>query len=262
MSKSYLRATDSYLAKVVAKPPFFLRLRLGMTGLRGLIGAADLGALLRSRLVSRDQFRHGLKPCPDTNLAKRSSLRYRSGQSAPRAVPTVSRTLRTQVLHISENCCAIPRRHSQRAAIELEIRGISGAGLVLGLLLSRTVQAFSVTGWRGRRSGFGDQEMKNLVFLFVVWVFCAMGTMAQVSGSAVSGQAHPLVMSGNPQRASQAALAVEHNLMERSGATYAKGERPLWEVMPEAPVVPLGDSARALRKEHAAAKKAVRVWSN
>jgi hypothetical protein len=32
--------------------------------------------------------------------------------------------------------------------------------------------------------------------------------------------------------------------------------------MPEPQVTPLGDSARAVRKEHAKAKKAVVVWSN
>lgn len=104
--------------------------------------------------------------------------------------------------------------------------------------------------------------MKNLVFLLVVWVFCAVGAVAQVSGGTMSSQAHALVMSGNPEHASQTAMATEHSLMENSGTTSAHGERPLWEVMPEAPVVPLGDSARALRKEHAAAKKAVKVWSN
>jgi hypothetical protein len=104
-------------------------------------------------------------------------------------------------------------------------------------------------------------KMKNFFFLFVVCGLCAVGANAQVSG-ATSSQAHALVMSGNPQHASQAAMAQEHSLMERSGTLSAHGQRPLWELMPEATVVPLGDSARVLRKEHAAAKKAVRVWSN
>ena len=55
------------------------------------------------------------------------------------------------------------------------------------------------------------------------------------------------------------------NLMERSGSSSDHGEMPLWEAMqkvPAAPVTPLGDAARELRKEHAAAKKAAIVWKN
>jgi len=101
--------------------------------------------------------------------------------------------------------------------------------------------------------------MKNLVFLFVV---CSVGAVGQVSGGTMNSQAHALVMSGNPQHASQTAMSAEQSLIGHSTTFSAHGERPLWEVMPEAPVVPLGDSARALKKEHAAAKKAVIVWSN
>jgi len=104
--------------------------------------------------------------------------------------------------------------------------------------------------------------MKNLVFLFVVCALCSVGAVGQVGGGTMNSQAHPLVMSGNPQHASQAAMSAEQSLIGRSTSISAHGERPLWEVMPEAPVVPLGDSARALKKEHAAAKKAVMIWSN
>jgi hypothetical protein len=106
------------------------------------------------------------------------------------------------------------------------------------------------------------KKMKNLVFLFVVCALCSVGAVGQVSGGTMNSQAHALVMSGNPQHASQTAISAEHSLIGRSTTISAHGERPLWEVMPEAPVVPLGDSARALRKEHAAVKKAVIVWSN
>ncbi len=104
--------------------------------------------------------------------------------------------------------------------------------------------------------------MKNLVFLFVVCALCSVGAVGQVGGGTMNSQAHALVMSGNPQHASQAAMSAEHSLIGHSTTTSAHGERPLWEVMPLVAVVPLGDSARALRKEHAVAKKAVIVWSN
>jgi hypothetical protein len=104
-------------------------------------------------------------------------------------------------------------------------------------------------------------KMKHLFFLFVVCVVCAAGANAQVSGS-ISSQAQPWTISGNPQHATQTDMATPYSLMERSGTVSAHGERPLWEFAIEAPVVPLGDSARELRKEHAAAKKAAKVWTN
>ena len=44
--------------------------------------------------------------------------------------------------------------------------------------------------------------------------------------------------------------AMEQSLLENSSVFVCEGERPLWEVQPLAPQVPLGDIARALRKEH------------
>ena len=51
-------------------------------------------------------------------------------------------------------------------------------------------------------------------------------------------------------------MALEQNLLENASYSYARGERPLWEVQPLAHQVPLGDIARALKKEHETAKKA------
>jgi hypothetical protein len=104
--------------------------------------------------------------------------------------------------------------------------------------------------------------MKTFFFLFVVCALSASAAAGQSIGATLSGEAHPLIVSGHPQHASQAGLSTGQNLMERSGSTSAHGERPLWEVMPLTPETPLGDSARALRKEHAAAKKAIAVWKN
>jgi hypothetical protein len=57
-------------------------------------------------------------------------------------------------------------------------------------------------------------------------------------------------------------MAQGHNLLESSGFNYARGEKPLWEVAPQTTPTPLGDTARALRKEHAAAQQATKVWTN
>jgi len=102
--------------------------------------------------------------------------------------------------------------------------------------------------------------MKNLSFLFVVCVLAVTAT-GQVAGR-VNAEPHAFVIPSHPQRATQMAMATPQSLVQHSSSMSAKGERPLWELMPEAPIVPLGDTARTLRKEHLAAKKAVVVWTN
>jgi hypothetical protein len=68
-----------------------------------------------------------------------------------------------------------------------------------------------------------------------------------------------LVMADHPQYAEQHDMAPEHNLLVSSSYTYAKGERPLSDFGDSPlPTEPLGDVARALRKEHAASKKSHR----
>jgi len=103
--------------------------------------------------------------------------------------------------------------------------------------------------------------MKTLLSVFVV---CVLGSVAvgQVARSAVNAQTQMLVLPDYSQHASQTGMAPSHDLMERSASWSAHGERPLWEFMPEPQVTPLGDSARVIRKEHAAAKRAVVVWKN
>lgn len=111
---------------------------------------------------------------------------------------------------------------------------------------------------------FGDKEPMKLLFSLALCVFCGTAAFAQSLGiSAANSPAQMLTMSGNPQHAAQAGMAQPHDLLERSGTAWAHGELPLWEVMPEKPPgPPLGDVARALRKEHAMAKKATKIWRN
>lgn len=104
--------------------------------------------------------------------------------------------------------------------------------------------------------------MKTFSLLFVVCLVCVTGATAQLAGSSISSQPQIFVMPEYTQHASQTPLASGHDLLESSGVTLVHGERPLWELMPEPYVTPLGDSARALRQEHASAKKAVIVWNN
>jgi hypothetical protein len=91
-------------------------------------------------------------------------------------------------------------------------------------------------------------------------LFLLLATMAFGQASyTVSGQAQMLQIPDHPQHADQHALATEHSLLGSNSITYASGERPLWDFAP-APqaqtTTPLGDVARAFRKEKLAIKKA------
>jgi hypothetical protein len=57
-------------------------------------------------------------------------------------------------------------------------------------------------------------------------------------------------------------MGQEGTLLGDSAYSYEHGERPLWEFATVKHVTPLGDEARALRKEHSTDKKASKVWEN
>jgi|SRR5579859_7911486 len=102
--------------------------------------------------------------------------------------------------------------------------------------------------------------MKNI--LLVVMVVCAASACFG-QAAAISSQPSPIQMTSHPQTAAQHSLAPEQSLVGGGPSTYAyaQGERPLWEFGPfSPPPVPLGDVARAVRKEKAAAKKAEFVF--
>lgn len=94
-------------------------------------------------------------------------------------------------------------------------------------------------------------------------IFCAVGAAGQtIGGYALNAQPQIFVIPEHPQHASQTELGPEQDLRERSVITCARGERPLWELMPPPPFVPIADLARILRDEHARVKKAVISWSD
>ena len=96
--------------------------------------------------------------------------------------------------------------------------------------------------------------MKTTLF-FLVCFLCATAAAGQTAG-VLSSQPVVLQIADHPQHASQHALAEEQSLLPGSAYSYAQGEKPLWEcaVLPDP--VPLGDVARAAKREHASAKKA------
>jgi hypothetical protein len=100
--------------------------------------------------------------------------------------------------------------------------------------------------------------MKTLLFAFCF--LCSTGALAQ---NLLDATAHKLEMTEHPLRASQHTMAGEQTLLgQNSPFTFGQGERPLWEFTSNAPVEPLGDLAREIKKEHEAVKKSESVWVN
>ncbi|HYM77568.1 MAG TPA: hypothetical protein VE377_16470 [Candidatus Dormibacteraeota bacterium] len=97
------------------------------------------------------------------------------------------------------------------------------------------------------------------IALLVVIVLCTAAAFGQ-AGS-ISSEATPVRIPDHPRHADLGAMACEHPLV--GGApdnyTYAQGERPLWEFGPVSEPTPLGDVARAYRKEKQAARKAEKI---
>lgn len=94
--------------------------------------------------------------------------------------------------------------------------------------------------------------------LLCLLLFSSLTWGQSLGPSVVNGQPQPLHLSGNPQHASAAPLAEQRSLLGSNGYSSAKGERPLWEVAPPPrPATPLADTARAMRKQHELAKKAI-----
>jgi len=100
--------------------------------------------------------------------------------------------------------------------------------------------------------------MKTVLLAFMI--LCAATALGQ-AGS-ISSQAVPLTFADHPQHASLGAMACEHPLVggASDNYTYAQGEQPLWEFGPVSVPTPLGDVARAYRKEKVAVKKSEIVF--
>ena len=104
--------------------------------------------------------------------------------------------------------------------------------------------------------------MKTTLVLLVV--LCGTAAFGQSIAAAVTGPSMQEIFQPtiHPERASMQSLAKEENLLQGSMGVYIEhGERPLWEVAPkEKPEIPLGDIARAYRKERETGKKAQIVF--
>jgi hypothetical protein len=87
---------------------------------------------------------------------------------------------------------------------------------------------------------------------------CASTAFAQTA-PVLSNTASPIQMVDHVQHASEHAMGTESSLLSASGYDYAQGEVPLAELGSLEYQTPLGDVARAYRKEHINVAKAVKI---
>ncbi|HTT18376.1 MAG TPA: hypothetical protein VMG82_05500 [Candidatus Sulfotelmatobacter sp.] len=101
--------------------------------------------------------------------------------------------------------------------------------------------------------------MKTLLIVLVI--LCSAAAFGQVGASALSNQVTPVQIVDHPQHASYTRMASESPLVGGASDTYSygQGEQPLWEFGPVSQPVPLGDVARAYRKDRVTAKKAEKI---
>ena len=98
----------------------------------------------------------------------------------------------------------------------------------------------------------------------ILFAFCFLCTVSALGQNMIvsSTMVPTFQVTGHASQAGPTAMAEEKDLLEGSHVYIAHGERPLWEVAPTIHETPLGDSARALKKEHESAKRAEVVWEN
>jgi hypothetical protein len=101
--------------------------------------------------------------------------------------------------------------------------------------------------------------MKTL--LFALCFLCATAAFSQTA-SVRDNNPQPTEFVDHTQHASAHVMGQESSLLGGTSYSYEHGELPLWEFGTVKKVTPLGDTARALRKEHARDKKATRIWEN
>jgi hypothetical protein len=103
--------------------------------------------------------------------------------------------------------------------------------------------------------------MKTTIFalLFLCASVAAFGQTASVLSN---NPQHIVMPDDRPQHAAEHSMATESSLLSSGTISWAKGEVPLAELASPMYHTPLGDIARAYRKEHAIVPKAAKVTEN
>jgi hypothetical protein len=128
------------------------------------------------------------------------------------------------------------------------LRNITPEALTIGRFASRQTKAPTRT-----------KSMKTI--LCTLLFLCGTAAFSQV-GTVLTNTAQPLQMMDHVGRASVHAMGTETTLLDTSVYSYSKGETPLSELGSIEYETPLGDVARALKKQRAASPtpKAVKVF--
>ncbi len=103
--------------------------------------------------------------------------------------------------------------------------------------------------------------MKMKSILFVLCQLSTSAAFAQYAGSRTSTEPSTFVSPNHPAQASYAPMSQERTVLGSGSYTSAQGERPVSD-FPQPEPVPLGTTARELKKEHAQLKKSHVVWVN
>jgi hypothetical protein len=103
--------------------------------------------------------------------------------------------------------------------------------------------------------------MKMKKTLFVLCLLSTSAAFAQVGGSRYSTDPSPLASPNHPAQAAYAPMSQERSVLGSGSYTSAQGERPFSD-FPQPEPVPLGTSAREIKKQHSELKKSRTVWVN
>lgn len=104
--------------------------------------------------------------------------------------------------------------------------------------------------------------MKTTIFALCLLCFLCATTAFGQNAPVVSNIPQPVQMQEHPLHAAEHSMARESSLLSASPYGYAQGEVPLAELGSLEYQTPLGDVARANRKEHIAVPKAAKVSEN
>jgi hypothetical protein len=97
--------------------------------------------------------------------------------------------------------------------------------------------------------------------LFVLCLLSTTAAFAQFAGSRTSTEPSTVVSPNHPAQAAYTPMSQERSVLGSGSYTSAQGERPFSD-FPQPEPIPLGTSARELKKQHAQLKKSHVVWVN
>ncbi len=125
-------------------------------------------------------------------------------------------------------------------------------------------ESYACTG--SSRDGKNPQPQGSMILeiamkttLFALFFLCATAALGQ-SASYLSNEPQLFQIPSHTLHASHYPMQQEQTLLITASNVDGRGERPLWEFAAQAPAeIPLGDTARLLRSQHAVARKAMKI---